>query len=89
MDPFASSGRPAAPTGEVVPRRFHGLATALRARADSDGAIRPLDMADESTLEVTSAGSALAALAPGLPESQVRWCAIGAGALAERRAVAA
>jgi hypothetical protein len=47
------------------------VATALRARADSDGLIRPLDVTDESTLEVTSAGSALAALAPGLPESQV------------------
>jgi hypothetical protein len=45
---------------------------ALRARAGSDGLIRPVDMTDESTLEVTSAGSALALLAPGLPEAQVR-----------------
>ena len=48
------------------------VATALRARAGSDGLIRALDMTDESPLEVTSAGSALAVLAPGLSEGQVR-----------------
>jgi Glycosyl hydrolase family 63 C-terminal domain len=42
------------------------VAGALRSRTDSDGLIRPLDMVDECTLEVTSAGSALALLAPGL-----------------------
>ena len=44
---------------------------ALRARAGSDGLIRPLDLIDESVLEPTSAGSALAVLAPGLRGSQV------------------
>jgi hypothetical protein len=47
------------------------VADALRARTDADGLIRPLDMTDESTLEVTSAGSALALLAPGLGSAQV------------------
>jgi Glycosyl hydrolase family 63 C-terminal domain len=42
------------------------VAESLRARADADGLIRPLDMTDETPLEVTSAGSALALLAPGL-----------------------
>ena len=42
------------------------VADALRARADADGLIRAVDMTDETTLEVTSAGSALALLAPGL-----------------------
>jgi hypothetical protein len=45
---------------------------ALRARADSDGLVRPLDAMSESPLEVTAAGSALAVLAPGLPEAHVR-----------------
>ena len=45
---------------------------ALAARAGSDGLIRPLDLVDESTLAPTSAGSALAVLAPDLPETQVR-----------------
>jgi hypothetical protein len=46
----------------------HGarVADALRARADSDGLIRAVDMTDGSTLPVTSAGSALALLTPGL-----------------------
>ena len=47
------------------------VAGALRSRTDSDGLIRPLDMTDESTLEVTSAGSALALLAPGLGSEHV------------------
>jgi Glycosyl hydrolase family 63 C-terminal domain len=42
------------------------VADALRARADADGLIRPVDMTDDSTLAVTSAGSALVPLAPGL-----------------------
>ena len=44
---------------------------ALRARADSDGLIRPLDMVAQAPIEVTSAGSALAVMAPGLDESNV------------------
>jgi glycogen debranching enzyme len=47
------------------------VAGALRARADSDGLIRPLDLTDGSTLPVTSAGSALALLAPGLHDKEV------------------
>jgi hypothetical protein len=47
------------------------VAGALRARASADGLIRPLDMTDESTLEVTSAGSALALLVPGVGARQV------------------
>jgi hypothetical protein len=60
------------------------VAAALRARADSDGLIRPLDMTDESTLEVTSAGSALAVLTPGLRDAQVRAVSqlVTSGALA-------
>jgi hypothetical protein len=42
------------------------VADALRARADADGLIRAVDMTDETPLQVTSAGSALALLAPGL-----------------------
>ncbi len=42
------------------------VATALRGRAESDGLIRPVDLMDETTLHVTSAGSALALLTPGL-----------------------
>jgi hypothetical protein len=47
------------------------VVAALQARVDSDGLIRPVDMVDGSTLEVTSAGSALALMAPGLEEAQV------------------
>jgi Glycosyl hydrolase family 63 C-terminal domain len=47
------------------------VAGALRSRADADGLIRPLDMTDETTLGVTSAGSALALLAPGLGSEHV------------------
>jgi hypothetical protein len=42
------------------------VSAALRARADSDGLIRAVDTIDGTTLPVTSAGSALAALTPGL-----------------------
>jgi Glycosyl hydrolase family 63 C-terminal domain len=48
------------------------VTAALAARAGSDGLIRPLDLTDESTLPPTSAGSALAVMAPDLPEAQVR-----------------
>jgi hypothetical protein len=47
------------------------VAGALRARAGADRLIRAVDMTDESALEVTSAGSALALLAPGLGAGQV------------------
>jgi hypothetical protein len=52
-------------------RASERVAGALRARSDSDGLIRPLDMTDGSTLPVTSAGSALALLAPGLQDKEV------------------
>jgi hypothetical protein len=48
------------------------VADALRSRADADGLIRPVDMTDESTLDVTSAGSALALLTPGLQSEHVQ-----------------
>lgn len=44
------------------------LAAALRARMSSDGQIRALDLVDEATLPVTSAGTALPLLVPGLDE---------------------
>jgi hypothetical protein len=47
------------------------VAGALRARADADGLVRPVDLTDESTLGVTSAGSALALLSPELDDGQV------------------
>jgi hypothetical protein len=52
-------------------RASERVSAALRARADSDGVIRPLDMTDGSALAATSAGSALAVLAPGLHDKQV------------------
>jgi len=52
-------------------RASERVGEALRARADADGLIRPLDMTDGSTLPVTSAGSALALLAPGLHDKEV------------------
>jgi glycogen debranching enzyme len=65
------------------------VAGALQARADSDGLIRPLDMTDGSTLPVTSAGSALALLAPGLRDKEVAAAraAVLHGALASRYGV--
>ena len=42
------------------------VASSLRARVGSDGLIRAVDMVDGSSLAVTGAGSALAALTPGL-----------------------
>jgi hypothetical protein len=47
------------------------VAAALAHRADSDGLIRPLDLTDGATLHVTSAGSALALLSPGLDRRQL------------------
>jgi hypothetical protein len=42
------------------------VASSLRARASSDGLIRAVDLVDGSPLAATGAGSALAALTPGL-----------------------
>jgi hypothetical protein len=47
------------------------IADALKRRADSDGLIRPVDLMDETVLHVSSAGSALALLTPGLERRQV------------------
>jgi mannosylglycerate hydrolase len=47
------------------------VADALRSRVDADGLIRAVDMTDESTLDVTSAGSGLALLTPGLQREHV------------------
>jgi mannosylglycerate hydrolase len=65
------------------------VAAALRNRADSDGLIRVLDAIDESPLPTTSAGSALALLAPGLDDKQiaVARATVLDGALASRYGV--
>ena len=47
------------------------VSAALSARADSDGLIRAVDVTDGSPLPVTSAGSALALLAPRLTDKQI------------------
>jgi hypothetical protein len=47
------------------------VAAALRARADPDGLIRAVDATDDSPLSVTSAGSALALLSPGLGDKEI------------------
>jgi hypothetical protein len=47
------------------------ISSALRARASSDGLIRAVDLTDETALGVTSAGSALCLLTPGLERRQV------------------
>jgi mannosylglycerate hydrolase len=65
------------------------VAAALRARADSDGLIRAVDAIDNSPLAVTSAGSALALLSPGLGDKQIaatRACVLH-GQLASRYGV--
>src|SRR5205085_4777161 len=49
-----------------------GLSAALRARTDSDGLIRPVDLLSGAPLQVTSAGSALALLVPELGADSVR-----------------
>jgi hypothetical protein len=48
------------------------VASSLRARASSDGLIRAVDLVDDSLLAATGAGSALAALTPGLEATQAR-----------------
>jgi hypothetical protein len=60
------------------------VSTALLARAESDGLIRAVDMTDETILPLTSAGSALAALTPGLGPRQLQALRqlVGVGALA-------
>jgi hypothetical protein len=65
------------------------VAAAMRARASADGLIRAVDMVDGSTLEVTGAGSALAALTPGLGarELQAVRDLVSVGALASRYGV--
>ena len=65
------------------------VAAALRARADSDGLIRAVDTIDDTTLPVTSAGSALAALTPGLGplELQAVRDLVSVGPLASRYGV--
>ncbi len=67
-------------------RASERVSAALRARADSDGLIRALDMTDGSTLPVMSAGSALALLAPGLGDKEVAAgrAAVLDGALSSR-----
>jgi hypothetical protein len=57
---------------------------ALRARVDHDGLIRAVDLVSGDTLAPVSAGSALAVLAPGLPERALAAAKglVTAGALA-------
>jgi mannosylglycerate hydrolase len=70
-------------------RASERVAAALQARSDADGLIRPLDMTDGSTMPVTSAGSALALLAPGLHDKEVAAAraTVLNGALASRYGV--
>jgi hypothetical protein len=74
--------------GEVADRNAAAaerVTTAMRARVESDGLIRAVDLDADFTLEITSAGSALALLAPALqPEAvtAVRELVCGEGALA-------
>jgi hypothetical protein len=66
------------------------VAAALRARAGSDGLLRAVDAIDESPLAVTSAGSALALLSPGLGDKQIataRAAVLQDGPLASRYGV--
>ena len=66
------------------------VAAALRARTDSDGLIRAVDAVDGSPLTVTSAGSALALLSPGLGDKHVataRATVLQDGPLASRYGV--
>ncbi len=46
------------------------VAAALGERADADGLVRPVDLTTGTTVQVTSAGSALAVVAPGLTGRQ-------------------
>ena len=65
------------------------VSAALLARADSDGLIRAADRVAGATLPVTSAGSALALLAPGLSDKQIAAAraAVLSGPLASRYGV--
>ena len=65
------------------------VAGALRARTDADGLIRAVDLTDETTLDVTSAGSALGALTPGLDTRSVHAIRdlVTVGALSSRYGV--
>jgi glycogen debranching enzyme len=65
------------------------VAAALRGRADDDGLVRALDATDDSPLPVTSGGSALALLAPGLGDKEIAAAraAILDGPLASRYGV--
>lgn len=66
------------------------VAAALRARADADGLMRPADAVDDSPLTVTSAGSALALLSPGLGDKHIataRAAVLQDGPLASRYGV--
>lgn len=60
------------------------VGAALRRRADSDGLVRPLDLRANGVLAPTSAGSALALLAPSLSARELRAAAelVTGGALA-------
>jgi hypothetical protein len=60
------------------------VASSLRARADPDGLIRAVDLVDGSPLDATGAGSALAALTPGLGSrhTQTLAAAVTDGSLA-------
>jgi hypothetical protein len=62
-------GQPA--VAEESRRASERVAAALRARADSDGLVRAVDALSGAPLPETSAGSALAALTPGLDARQV------------------
>jgi hypothetical protein len=70
-------------------RASERVAAALQARSDADGLIRPLDVTDGSTMPLTSAGSALALLAPGLHDKEVAAAraTVLHGALASRYGV--
>jgi hypothetical protein len=66
------------------------VAGALRARAGSDGLVRAVDLDADLPLAITSAGSALAVLAPGLGPAAVaavRDLVTGEGVLASRYGV--
>ena len=58
--------------GEESAAACERVAAALRVRASADGLIRPVDLCASATLPPTSAGSALALLAPGLEPRTVR-----------------
>jgi hypothetical protein len=65
------------------------VAAALAARTGSDGLIRAVDAVSGATMGVTSAGSALALLAPGLSDKQIATAraAVLTGPLASRYGV--